>query len=468
MFTLELFWFGRNRPTSDQVTLIFLSRFFSFSVMAKSARLENGTCVSSLVKLLGFGWAEQTYGNQWKVLRHVGTIVSHEGGANYKVRHLEDNLEYIRSKKDLRVHNQAITYHVIDANNRPWVEESENEKRREKKCRESQSDDEENDESESDLDPAEQALEAEADRIAKLTPTTEWTLGPCTVDYRVESGAHNIDMPTLTLPNYQNCSLFDFFLHFIPLDAFDRICTNTSTKLVDFNTHDQYKVPLTRGEAFRYMGLWHKMQVNPRPRRRDYWTPSHRIASDGWPGSGFDSLMARHRFDAITSCFTIGPPATEDNPFEPVDNWLSCLRNQFFSAVHAGSRISADERMIVGDLKDMPAKVFMPRKPDSTGQELKTVNDCVSRIMVTRTCQQKRNRRLEFVPSAGTAMYARIIPIRNQKQYKQTFIAHIPAVEPSFRYADPSNLALHTIYWKVCQPAKLRSAGSNERFFFFF
>ena len=85
--------------------------------------------MSSLVKLLGFEWAEENYGNQWKVLRHVGTIVSHEGGASYKVRHLEDNLEYIRSKRDLRVHNQAITYHVIDANNRPWVKEGEDKKR---------------------------------------------------------------------------------------------------------------------------------------------------------------------------------------------------------------------------------------------------------------------------------------------------------------------------------------------------
>jgi hypothetical protein len=184
-------------------------------------------------------------------------------------------------------------------------------------------------------------------------------------------------------------SIEAYFYHFMPEEWVDLVINNTNPFL---DGRDDTHKKLTRGELLRFFGYMISLSVHKGIPLEKMWsrTPPPDSTAEA-PAMGRYGIN-QNRFDKLRSIFRSGP--ADDASFDAndwcfVDGLVDAFNKNRKEGINPGWLLAPDESMSawrgkVGkrDTKKCPHRMFVRRKPEPLGVELKDMGDALSGCML--------------------------------------------------------------------------------------
>eukprot|EP00123_Amoebidium_parasiticum_P018425 comp24200_c0_seq1/m.44440 comp24200_c0_seq1/g.44440 ORF comp24200_c0_seq1/g.44440 comp24200_c0_seq1/m.44440 type:complete len:652 (-) comp24200_c0_seq1:589-2544(-) len=189
--------------------------------------------------------------------------------------------------------------------------------------------------------------------------------------------------PTIPLALNKRKSVLCLFEHFMPMEYLFTAVIPLTNEV----GRARYKnwVDLTPGELLRWLGMWIYMAGTFEPgSRSNYWTSAAENPSHIFPVHDFARFMTEHRFENIRACFTVTDITQypEDDPLKDTRGFMEALQSRCRCSIEPGDELCEDEAIFASYHCNLPCQIYIKRKPHPLGQEIKTLHDCVTNILI--------------------------------------------------------------------------------------
>ena len=173
---------------------------------------------------------------------------------------------------------------------------------------------------------------------------------------------------------FQDDSIIDYFLMYLPNRYINEVVLpRTNAKAKEYN--EDYE-DFTYSDFIKVLGLFYMMEVVRLPTRRMYWSKE----KDGLlPAFEFGKIMSLNRFEEFLSYWQL---SDDEDVNKQVLSFIDAVNEQLKETVQPGESICVDESMIKAYHRDLAGKMKIIRKPRPIGNELKTVCDSKSKIVL--------------------------------------------------------------------------------------
>ena len=118
------------------------------------------------------------------------------------------------------------------------------------------------------------------------------------------------------------------------------------------------------------------MEVVRLPERRMYW---HTEPEGMFPACNFGRVISIHRFEQILNVLQLSENEDMD---QQVLDFIDAVNRNLKASIRAGEVLCLDESMIKAFHKGLNGKMKIIRKPRPIGNELKTVSDANTHIVL--------------------------------------------------------------------------------------
>lgn len=173
---------------------------------------------------------------------------------------------------------------------------------------------------------------------------------------------------------FEDDSFIDYFLMFLPTRYIKEVVLPATNKLA--KQQDSDYVDFSYDEFINIIGLIYMMEVIQLPERRLYWSED----SDGlFPAFNFGRIMPLHRFEEFLNFWQL---SEEDDVNQQLLSFIDVVNETLKEAIQPGETLCIDESMIKAYHRNLAGKMKIIRKPRPIGNELKTVSDGRSNIVV--------------------------------------------------------------------------------------
>ena len=202
--------------------------------------------------------------------------------------------------------------------------------------------------------------------------TPKWKLGGWNIDPRGIvniPGAHLMD-PLADL--FEDDSYVDYLLTFLPVPYMKEVMIPATTKFCKDNGFEPY----TFDEVINIHGIFLLMEIIRLPERRMYWSTE---AVGMIPAFNFGKVISLHRFETFLNVWQLSENEDMD---QQVLDFIDAINKHLKKAMRAGEYLCMDESMIKAYHKGLNGKMKIIRKPRPIGNELKTVSDAKSNIVL--------------------------------------------------------------------------------------
>ena len=235
-------------------------------------------------------------------------------------------------------------------------------------------DEEENvlDYEEEDEEEEEEQLDNKKTKEKKEEERKTWKKGNRRVDPRADvfvQGAKLLD-PNSDLWNVK--SFVEHFVAFLPVQYIKEEMLPVTNKWAKENGIQ----PFTYEEFFRVLGIFYMMEVVELPERRMYWMTE---GEGFFPGLGFGRAMPVHRFEEFLNLWQF---SSSDDMNQQVLDFIDAVNNHLKTVMRAGEVLCVDESMLKSYHRGLNGKMKIIRKPRPIGNELKTVSDASTHIVL--------------------------------------------------------------------------------------
>ena len=194
-----------------------------------------------------------------------------------------------------------------------------------------------------------------------------WKKGGWQVDPRAAAGYHAFG-PRLNATDSEIINEIGYFLHFFPVNFVKEIpLPAMNANLRNFVTFEEFLC---------FLGIWYSMEVQRLPERRMYWDLSNQGI---FKSLDYAKLMSRYRFEEIL--LNLKFSAADDKDDQIID-FLDAVNHQSQEAMRPGDYLCLDESMVKAFHRHLKGKMKIIRKPRPIGNELKTLCDGRSKIVL--------------------------------------------------------------------------------------
>ena len=218
----------------------------------------------------------------------------------------------------------------------------------------------------------EEEEEEEEEEQGKKKKEIKWKKGTRRVDPK---GGRHIPGARLTDESsnlWDESSFKECFLTFLPVEFVKDVMLPATNKVAKEHGH----APFSYDEVIHVLGILYMMEVVKLPERRMYWMTE----PDGFfPAMNFGKVMSLHRFEGFLNIWQFSPSPDSD---QQVLDLISAVNKHLKEAVKAGEYLCIDESMIKSFHRDLHGKMKILRKPRPVGNELKTVSDASTHIVL--------------------------------------------------------------------------------------
>ena len=200
-----------------------------------------------------------------------------------------------------------------------------------------------------------------------------WKEGRRRVDPRGEINLQSARLLDPTSNLWDEDSFLDYYFTFIPVDYVKEVMLPATNHFAQDNGHTK---PFSFQEFINAQGILYMMESVRLSDRRSYW----RIVPDGYfPGLNFGKAMSCNRFEEFLNVWQLS--AAEDMDQQVLD-FLDAVNDHLKKAMRAGEVLCLDESMIKSFHRGLMGKMKIIRKPRPIGNELKTVSDAETHIVL--------------------------------------------------------------------------------------
>ena len=245
-----------------------------------------------------------------------------------------------------------------------------------KRLKQLRDDEEENQEEENQLDYGEDHEEDEDQNEAakkKKEEETVWKMGGRNIDPKVR-GNYGPKLVYEAGDLFENDSYVDYFLIYLP-DRFIRDIMLPETNRIAKEQDPDFK-EFTYDEFINILGLFYFMEVVRLPERRMYWSST---PNELFPGFNFSRVISINRFEEFLNFWQLG---NGDDVDQHVLDFINAVNDRLKETIQPGETLCIDESMIKSYHRNLKGKMKIIRKPRPIGNELKTMSDGKSKIVI--------------------------------------------------------------------------------------
>ena len=208
----------------------------------------------------------------------------------------------------------------------------------------------------------------------KKEELSKWKLGGRKIDPRGERnipGAHLLN-PLADL--FEEDSFIDYFMSFQPVEYIKEVMLPSTNKFAKDNGWEHE--PFSFDEFINVQGILYMMEVVRLPERRMYWNTQ---PTGLFPGLNFGRIMSLHRFELFLNVWQLSEDEDMD---QQVLNFIFAVNSHLKETMRAGEVLCIDESMIKAFHRGLNGKMKIIRKSRPIGNELKTVSDAKTHIVL--------------------------------------------------------------------------------------
>ena len=180
----------------------------------------------------------------------------------------------------------------------------------------------------------------------------------------------------LTDPNallWTDESFLEYFQTFLPQDYIKGVMLPATNKKAKENGQTK---PFTYEELMHVLGILYMTEIVQLPERRMYW----KTEGEGFfPGLCFGKVMSLHRFEEFLNVWQFSNAVEMD---QQVLDFIDAVNTHLKQSMKAGEVLCMDESMIKAFHRGLNGKMKIIRKPRPIGNELKTVSDASTNIVL--------------------------------------------------------------------------------------
>ena len=199
-----------------------------------------------------------------------------------------------------------------------------------------------------------------------------WSIGGWNVDPRSES---NIPGPHLLSPLadiFEDDSYIDYMLLMLPCDYIKDTSLVNTNKWAELHGVD----PFTFDEYINILGVVYMMESVKLPERRMYWMKEARGL---FPALNFGRVISLHRMEEFLNMWQLSEKEDMD---DQIMDFIDAVNENLKTVMRAGETLCIDESMIKAYHRNLKGKKKIIRKPRPIGNELKTVSDAKTNIVL--------------------------------------------------------------------------------------
>ena len=190
-----------------------------------------------------------------------------------------------------------------------------------------------------------------------------------------------------------NRPVAEYFYLVFPMIFISPILIWTNEVLASSNYPVNVRVPVTKGEFIRWIGIRLCMVITPlRGGLDSYFATEAAEGSVYEPGNyGKRFKMSKNRFKAIQESLRFGPPESADgDPWWPIREFINAFNKRMQVVLLPGCFLCIDESMSmwkgmcskIAGIFGLPHKTKIMRKPEGVGAEMKSLADCRTGCMM--------------------------------------------------------------------------------------
>ena len=218
----------------------------------------------------------------------------------------------------------------------------------------------------------EERLDDKKTKEKKEEEQKTWKKGGRRVDPRGDVFVHGAKLLDPNCDLWNNDSFVEYFLAFLPVKNFKEEMLPATNKWAEENGIK----PFTYEELIRVLGIFYMMEVIGLPERRMYW----KTEDEGYfPGLGFGRSVPIHRFEEFLNVWQFS--GSEDMDQQVLD-FIDAVNSHLKTAMRAGEVLCVGESMLKSYHRGLNGKMKIIRKPRPIGNELKTVSDASTHIVL--------------------------------------------------------------------------------------
>ena len=172
---------------------------------------------------------------------------------------------------------------------------------------------------------------------------------------------------------WDDTSYLEYFFVFLPVDYIKEVMLPATNQFAKENGHDrEYKYE----DLVHILGILYMMEVIRLPERRMYW---HTEPEGMFPAFNFGRVMSIHKFEEFLNVWQLSEAEDMD---QQVLDFIEAVNENLKKAMRAGEVLCLDESMIKAFHRGLNGKMKIIHKPWPVGNELKTVSDANTHIVL--------------------------------------------------------------------------------------
>ena len=231
-------------------------------------------------------------------------------------------------------------------------------------------------------DEEEESIPATEAELKKKEEETVWKKEGWKVNPKVRDCLRTKIISDFGADLFEDDSFLDYFLMYLPSQYIKEVVIPLTNKVA--KQQDSDYTDFTYDEFINILALIYMMEVIQLPERRLYWSQE----SEGlFPALNFGSIVSLHRFEEFLNFWQL---SDDSDVNEQVLTFIDAVNEHLKEVISPGETLCIDESMIKAFHRNLAGKMKIIRKPRPIGNELKTVCDGKSMIVLHMELHQAK------------------------------------------------------------------------------